>query len=362
MPLNVSVVDTFTRVDAGNLGPNYIFSTGVMDNGSDPLKLVGNQFSAEYHGEQSYTAATLNTDDGHLEVAYTVQAVPVALGKMRLGFVSVANSQSGYEAEWAVDTSVMTLMRSDAGSRTTLGTVGSVTWVAGDLFIVRRLATGHISVVKDHAGTETVLLDVADSTYAGEFYGYLSARNDGGGHEFRGDNFAAGAYNPDFISFTLRLSGGAANADPALSLGGAESSVAAVGTTLLSDETNLTRVAGRTRYRCLYHHNQDATRTAAVIAWIDSSSIPSGVTVALGAAAEGAGSTAAAISGETVAPSGVTFSSPTTSGTAISLGNVAPGALTGLWIREVRGANTVTSPTGEVADVTVAVKLRATPL
>jgi len=57
-----------------------------------------------------------------------------------------------------------------------------------------------------------------------------------------------------------RLSGGAANADPLVSLGGAKSSVDA-GSNLLDPVSSSEALAGDIEYRCYYIHNAHATLT-----------------------------------------------------------------------------------------------------
>ena len=79
-----------------------------------------------------------------------------------------------------------------------------------------------------------------------------------------------------------RLSGGAANADPALSIGGAKSSVAS-GSTIFDDVSSVEASAGDVEYRLVYVHNGHATldyQTAAV--WIQTQTPSASTDVAIG--------------------------------------------------------------------------------
>lgn len=143
----------------------------------------------------------------------------------------------------------------------------------------------------------------------------------------------------------IRLSGGASNTVPSASIGGALSSqqidyedvVHNVFDPVLDAEASL----GAIDYRCVYVTNADAARTAYnVRAHILGQSANPGVSLALGVGVAAAGATEAAIADESVAPDGVTFSSPSLAATAVSLGTLAPGQGRALWLRRTTAPGT----------------------
>jgi hypothetical protein len=135
-----------------------------------------------------------------------------------------------------------------------------------------------------------------------------------------------------------RLSGGAANADPSLSLGGAKSSVQiqdAVDNNLFDDVSGDEHAAGDVEYRCLYIHNGHATDSLlAAKVWIasDSSGADSDLSIGVGTAAVGA--VEQTVANEGLAPSGVTFSDAAVSRvTGLSLGTLPAGSHKAVWLR-----------------------------
>ena len=106
---------------------------------------------------------------------------------------------------------------------------------------------------------------------------------------------------------------------------------------ITSDEA----AVGITIYRCFFLLNDHATYTFTdVLVWI-ASQIAGGGTVSMGldpagAAPRGqAGAQAAEIANEETAPTGVTFSSPTTEGTALSIGDLAVDGCYAIWLKLV---------------------------
>ena len=135
-----------------------------------------------------------------------------------------------------------------------------------------------------------------------------------------------------------RLSGGAANADPALSIGGAKSSVAS-GSTIFDDVSSVEAAAGDVEYRLVYIHNGHATlayQTAAV--WIQTQTPSASTDVAIGLAAAGLNATETAVANENTAPAAVTFSAPSTFGAGLSRGTIPAGQHYGVWIRRTINA------------------------
>jgi len=99
-------------------------------------------------------------------------------------------------------------------------------------------------------------------------------------------------------------------------------------------------------YRCIFVHNSNASNTLEnAVVWL-SAEVAGGASIAIAidsiaASAIGSGSAqAAAIASETTAPTGVgSFSSPTTFGTGLSLGNIPSGQCRAFWIKRT-AANT----------------------
>lgn len=138
------------------------------------------------------------------------------------------------------------------------------------------------------------------------------------------------------------LSGGAGNASPAASLGGARSSTAWAGGTLhdLFDAVSADEnVASDAEYRCVYIRNEHATLTALSGRLYVASETASGAVVALALAGEGKNGTAETVANENTAPSGETFSAPTTKETGLVVPDLAPGDTHAVWIRRT-AANT----------------------
>lgn len=152
-----------------------------------------------------------------------------------------------------------------------------------------------------------------------------------------------------------RLSGGAANADVNLSLGGAKSSVEVVDNTLhnLFDAVSgAEHTAGDVEYRCIYVHNAHGslTLTSAVV-WIqsDSSGADSDISIAVGTAAVNA--TEQTVANEGTAPTGVSWSDVATSrATGLALGDIPSGQHKAVWIRRTitAGATPQASDTASI--------------
>lgn len=142
-----------------------------------------------------------------------------------------------------------------------------------------------------------------------------------------------------------RLSGGASNSDPAASLGGAKSSNDAPAG-IFDDVSSSEGAAGDTEYRCFYVHNNHGslTLTGAKI-WIQTNtpSADTDIALALGNAAVNA--TETAVANESTAPSGPTFSTPTSFAGGIAIGDIPAGQHRAVWIRR-----TVTAGAAVAAD------------
>jgi len=145
---------------------------------------------------------------------------------------------------------------------------------------------------------------------------------------------------------TLRLSTGAStgNGDsastvPANSLGGTVSTTA-MGTTLFADATAAESAGSEIHYRCFFVLNNHSTLTLnnAKIYVSSETAGGGGVAIAvdnLGPKAKGAAyPQAARVATQTEAPTSTgSFSTPTTTGAALSLGDIGPGQVKGVWVR-----------------------------
>lgn len=128
-----------------------------------------------------------------------------------------------------------------------------------------------------------------------------------------------------------RLSGGSANSDPDLSIGGVKSSVSSPAD-LFDDVSGAESAAGDIEYRCLYvHNNHGSLALQNAVLWIQTNTTANRMAVGAGAAAINA--TETAVANESTAPAGVTFTQPTSKGTGIALGTIPAGQHKAIWVR-----------------------------
>ena len=130
-----------------------------------------------------------------------------------------------------------------------------------------------------------------------------------------------------------RLSGGATNANPLLSIGGVKSSVVS-GSSIFDDVSSADAVAGNTAYRLVYVQNAHSSldyQSAAV--WVQTQTPSADTDVAIGLAVAGLNGTEAAVANKNTAPPGVSFSAPSTFASGLSLGTIPAGQHYGVWIR-----------------------------
>lgn len=98
-------------------------------------------------------------------------------------------------------------------------------------------------------------------------------------------------------------------------------------------------------YRCLFVHNAHATLTGTAAVVYLSAEVAGGASISIGlepigsVALGSASAQAVEIATELSVPTGVTFSAPTTYGTGLSIGSLAPGFVYGIWVRRT-AANT----------------------
>lgn len=139
----------------------------------------------------------------------------------------------------------------------------------------------------------------------------------------------------------LRLSGGASNADPAASLGGAMSSVD-LADALFDPVSGDEAVAGDTEYRCVYVYNAHATLTMVnAVMWIVTNTTGARIALGLGTAAVGA--TEQTVANENTAPTGVTFWQPGVKNAGFNLGHIPPGQGKSVWVRRTIPAGAAAS-------------------
>ena len=136
-----------------------------------------------------------------------------------------------------------------------------------------------------------------------------------------------------------RLSGGASNTDPTLSIGGAKSTTAVNGATLFDAVSSAESAAGDVEYRCYYAHNGHATLTlTSAVAWISANTPSASTTLDIGVGAAAVNGTETAITNESTAPAGVTFSAAASKGAGIALGDIPAGQHRAVWVRRTINA------------------------
>ena len=139
-------------------------------------------------------------------------------------------------------------------------------------------------------------------------------------------------------SIAFRLSGGAANNDPAASLGGAMSSVGVTADTLFDTTSASEAFAGDTEYRCIYAYNDGTEDFTLANVYIALQATVGVLALALGG--EGLNGTAETVADEDTAPVGETFSSPTTGAGGLAMGALAQGDQYPIWVRRTISAAT----------------------
>ena len=137
------------------------------------------------------------------------------------------------------------------------------------------------------------------------------------------------------ISF--KLSGGAANADPLAALGGAKSSVAIVTNTLnnlFATASAAELSAGSVKYACVYIHNLNGSvACTAGVVYLSLNTPSADTTVEIGLGTSAVNGTEQTIANTNTAPSGVSFSAPSTAGTGISVPDIPAGQHKAVWVK-----------------------------
>ena len=134
-----------------------------------------------------------------------------------------------------------------------------------------------------------------------------------------------------------RLSGVASNSDTALSLGGVKSSTAA--SNYFDDVSSTEASAGDTEYRCVYVHNNHGTLSLiGAKVFIQTNTPSSDTDIASGLGSSAINGTEQTVADESTAPSGVSFSAPTTFAGGLAIGDLAAGAHKAVWVRRTVNA------------------------
>ncbi len=114
---------------------------------------------------------------------------------------------------------------------------------------------------------------------------------------------------------------------------------------LFDDISGAENAASTVDYRCIFVYNTNAANAYQnAVAWLSAetaggASIAIGVDTTAASANNSASAQAVEIANETTAPAGISFSSPTTLGTGISLGSIPATQCRAIWIRRT-AANT----------------------
>jgi hypothetical protein len=159
------------------------------------------------------------------------------------------------------------------------------------------------------------------------------------------------AIQPTDIVF--RLSGGAANASAAASLGGAKSATVAPGS-LFDTVQPSESAAGDIEYRCEYVHNAHPTLTAQnAVAWIPANTPSTSTLLEIGVGTSAVNGVEQAVADENTAPAGVTFVPAATYAAGVALGDIPPGQHRALWQRRTTSSGASARTDGATLRVTV---------
>jgi hypothetical protein len=127
---------------------------------------------------------------------------------------------------------------------------------------------------------------------------------------------------------------------------------------LFDDVSGAENAASTVDYRCLFVHNSNASNALENAVIYLSAEVSGGANIAVGAdttAASAIGTPSAQalqVANETTAPSGVSFSSPTTAGTGVSLGTIPSGQCKAFWVRRTATNSAALSNDGVTLSVT----------
>jgi len=140
----------------------------------------------------------------------------------------------------------------------------------------------------------------------------------------------------------IRLSGGAANSNVNLSLGGARSSTEVTDNTLnnLFDSVSGSEsLAGDTEYRCVYVYNNHGSLTMQnVRIYISSNTTSADDTWTIGLGTSAINGTEQTVADESTAPTGVTFSAPTDYAGGLASADIPAGQHRSVWYKRIVNA------------------------
>lgn len=128
------------------------------------------------------------------------------------------------------------------------------------------------------------------------------------------------------------LSGGAANANPSGSLGGAISSTPAP-VNLFDDVAGDESAAGDVEYRGVYVKNDGNANLLNAVVWIQVNTPDVDTDIAIALANEGLNATMQSVANENASPVGPLFSAPASKATGLAIGTLAAGQRYGIWVR-----------------------------
>lgn len=141
-----------------------------------------------------------------------------------------------------------------------------------------------------------------------------------------------------------RLSGGAANAVPVASLGGAKSSVQAAAT-IFDSVSGTEASAGDVEYRCVYVRNAHGSLSLDnAVAWVQSDTTSALTIIAVGVGSSAMNGTEQTVANEDTAPTSITFLPAVNKAGGTALGSIPAGQSRALWLRRTVSAGaTVTA-------------------
>jgi len=151
----------------------------------------------------------------------------------------------------------------------------------------------------------------------------------------------------------LYLTGGAANADPLLSLGGVTSSVQFTDNTpdkLFASVGPAEALAGSVKYRALTFKNTSALTAYGASIYVSQETTSPGTTVAIAYDSTGTQD----VADEDTAPTGLSFSTPVSLATAVALGDVAAAGVARIWFKRTVTAS-VAAAAADTGKVTIMV-------
>lgn len=162
-------------------------------------------------------------------------------------------------------------------------------------------------------------------------------------------------------SVTAAAGNTTAQADPNASLGDQVSTTQWTGGSandLFDDVTGAENAASDVEYRCIFVHNTNTANTLENAVVYLSAETAGGASIAVGADTTAASAVGAAtqqaltVADENTAPAGVTFSSPTTAGSGVALGNIGAGQVKAFWVRRTAANTAALSNDGVTIAVT----------